>query len=185
VTNRRLTEGQQAAATLDLVDTGDTGVRLSWHVSGTRAFALYERTSLDGSCDLQRNFSQIVQEFAITPGTHNFGIRYVRNTGANGFGDKVGWILDGQFRAEVRGVGFPLTSASRNHPITFPAQGPGERLDARMNRFSIGHGIASMVDEFPFNQCGTGQVSIPASERAFGQGVNATWDNFRVTTVQM
>jgi hypothetical protein len=184
-TNRRLALAQQGAATIALIDTGDTGIHLAWYIAQNRAFALYERTSPDGECRLDINFSQIVQEFAIPAGTNTFAIRYIRNTGAPGFNDKVGWLLNGQVRAEVRNVGIPLAANSRNHPITYPAQGPGEALDARLNRFNIAHGIATMVDEFPFNQCSTGQVSVPANQRAFGQGVNATWDNFRVTTVRM
>jgi hypothetical protein len=183
-TGRRLLEGQQAAATLHLIDFGDTGIRFAWYVSQSRAFALYERLPLDGSCDLQNSFSQIVFELPISAATHNFGIRYLRNVGANGFADKVDWVMDGHVRARIRGAGIPLTAPSPNHPITFPAQGPGEVLDARLNRLSIGHGIGSMIDVFPFNQCSTGQVSIPESQRIYGQGVMATFDNFVVTTSQ-
>lgn len=177
---RRLTESQQAAATLELVDNGDTGVRFAWYVSQNRAFALYERLTLDGSCDLERTYSQIVQEITIPPGAHTFGIRYLRNTGAAGFGDKVGWLMDGINRAEVRNVGVPI-EIRNNRPVTFLAQGPGERLDNRLNRMTIGHGLATMMDEFPYNQCPTIQTnSVPQTQRIFGQGVSATWDNFRV-----
>jgi len=183
-TGRRLLQGQQAAATLHLLDAGDSGLRFAWYISSDRAFALYERLPLDGSCDLERSFSQIVFELPITPGTHNFGIRYLRNIGAQPFADKVDWVMDGQVRARVRGAGIPLVSTPPSPPITFAAQGPGEALDARMNRLSIGHGLASMVDVFPFNQCSTGQVSIPREQRLFGQGAVATFDNFVVTTVE-
>jgi hypothetical protein len=61
----------------------------------------------------------------------------------------------------------------------------------------IRHGVFSLIDAFPFQwgQTGGGEcalvnwaaacaasVSIPASERSFGQGVRAHFDNFTVTT---
>lgn len=180
--NDRMFQGRQAAVTVELIDTSATGIHLAWYISSNRAIALYERLSPDGSCDLDHNFTQVVQEIGISPGTHTFAIRYLRNTGANGFGDKVGWILDGQFRAEVHGVGIPLGDHHANRNTTFPAQGNGERLDNVLNRFNIGHGLATMVDEYPFNQCATGQHSIPTEDRIFGQGAIGNWDNFRVTT---
>lgn len=64
----------------------------------------------------------------------------------------------------------------------------------------IGHGTFSLLDAFPFQWgsslgstgltcdphwtsfCETASVSIPLSERLFGQGVEAHFDNFEVTT---
>lgn len=182
-TGRRLSTPQQAAATLTLTDRGDTGVNFTWYVSSTRALAVYERTSLKGECDLSKNFTQIVQDIAITPGTHTFAIRYLRNLGPGGFEDKVDWVIDGWTRAAIRQAGVPLATPPRANNMTFPAQGAGERLDTRLNKLSVGHGLGSMVDEFPFNQCPTGQVSIPQNQRIWGQGIAASFDNIRVETV--
>jgi hypothetical protein len=182
-TGRRLSTAQQAAATLTLADNGDTGVNFTWYISSTRAIAVYQRTALDGACDPSKHYTQILQDVAITPGTHNFAIRYLRNLGPGGFEDKVDFVIDGWTRAAVREVGVPVAAAPRQN-ATFAAQGPGETLDTRLNRLTVGHGLGTMVDEFPFNQCPTGQVSIPQDQRIWGQGVAATFDNFRVETVQ-
>ncbi|MEA2545649.1 MAG: hypothetical protein QOI09_922 [Chloroflexota bacterium] len=55
--------------------------------------------------------------------------------------------------------------------------------------FAIGQGTFSLLDAFPFQWCEPAypeacarSVSIPTSERLFGQGVNAHFDNFTVTT---
>ena len=75
----------------------------------------------------------------------------------------------------------------------------GEDLRTKINSFSIGHGTFSLLDAFPyqwgwFDVCPGGSlsaleaaacglsVSIPTSERLFGQGVRAHFDDFTVTT---
>jgi hypothetical protein len=88
---------------------------------------------------------------------------------------------------------------------TYPGGPPaaGEELGDQIDGFVIGHGTFSLLDAFPFqwgwafgatgpaclydgdatfgSSCG-GSVSIPASQRLFGQGVKATFDTFTVTT---
>lgn len=59
---------------------------------------------------------------------------------------------------------------------------PGVGRD-QMTHFTIGHGLFSLLDEFPFNQLPDQQVSIPVSERLFGQGVRASFDHVTVATV--
>jgi hypothetical protein len=81
----------------------------------------------------------------------------------------------------------------------------GEELGPKIDGFVFGHGTFSLLDAFPFqwaytlnypssqfncfgsnpffpNECASGSVSIPISQRLFGQGVKATFDNFTVTT---
>jgi hypothetical protein len=75
----------------------------------------------------------------------------------------------------------------------------GEDLRNKINSFTIGHGTFSLVDAFPYQwgwfdvclggpldslttaACGL-SVSIPTSQRLFGQGVRAHFDDFTVTT---
>ncbi|MCK6552572.1 DUF6081 family protein [Myxococcota bacterium] len=181
---RPLLEGQQGAATLDLVDADGTGLHLSWWVSETKAFALYERVFPNGQCATDVGFTQIVREISITPGMHNFAIEYRRNA-LSSAPDMVTWTFDGVPQAWVQNIGIPLDvqNPTKWNRITYRSLGPGERLQNRLSAFSVGHGIGSMVDEFPFNVCPTNRLSMSPSERAFGQGVNATFDNVRVTTI--
>jgi hypothetical protein len=84
----------------------------------------------------------------------------------------------------------------------------GEELGSKIDGFVFGHGTFSLLDEFPYqwgyaltdpagnpkpyncfitatffpNECASGSVSIPVSQRLFGQGARATFDNFTVTT---
>ena len=65
----------------------------------------------------------------------------------------------------------------------------GEDLKDKLDSFAIGHGTFSLLDAFPYQWCEPGfpaacalSVSIPVSERLFGQGVRAHFDNFVVTT---
>jgi hypothetical protein len=189
-THRVLKQSQIAAATLILADAGDTGARFMWWVSDNRAMAVYERAPLDGSCALSTSYTQILGEVSLRGRhhrrdfDHNFAIKYRRDTEDDDNDrdhDAVDWILDGHVRFRVHEVGRPDHGCAHQQ-ITFPAQGPGEELEDRLNSFNIGYGLSSMVDEFPFNACSTGQVSIPANQRLFGQGVSAEYDNFKVET---
>ena len=201
-TGRILLEPQQAAATLHLLDSTATGQLFDWFISEHKAFALYERLFV--GVGLDKGFTQITgapnnnhgvnepfepktfasQDFDITPGSHRYEIRYSRGGGSGA--DLVEWLIDGAVRARVRNVGVPLDVQNPDYyrdsrTITYPSQGPGELLKNSLTGFQIGHGIFTLVDEFPFNQFPP-FVSIPTNERIWGQGAAATYDNFMVTT---
>jgi hypothetical protein len=201
-TGRVLLDPQQAAATLHLLDSVETGQLFDWFVSEHKAFALYERLFV--GVGLDKGFTQITgapnnnhgvnepfepksfasQDFDIAPGPHRYEIRYSRGGGSGA--DLVEWLIDGAVRARVRNVGVPLDVQNpgyykNSRTITYPSQGPGEELKNTLTGFQIGHGIFTLVDEFPFNQFPP-FVSIPTEERIFGQGAAATYDNFTVTT---
>jgi hypothetical protein len=55
----------------------------------------------------------------------------------------------------------------------------------QINEVTLGHGLLSCLDAFPFQHPESSEqsVSIPISERLFGQGAKGTLDNFTVTTV--
>jgi hypothetical protein len=188
-TGKRVKEGQQAAATLIMSDAGNSGARFMWWVSDNRALAIYERSPVDGSCDLNTSYTQILGEVNLrsrhnrncrSP-MHNFAIKYRRNLDRPNRDDFVDFMMDGHVRFRVRGAGVP-EQGTRHHPITFPAQGPGEELMANLNAFNVGYGLASMVDVFPFNACSTGNVSVPEAQRIYGQGAKAIYDNFKIVT---
>jgi hypothetical protein len=67
----------------------------------------------------------------------------------------------------------------------YPSLGPGELLVDQIDSVTIGHGLLSCVDAFPFQhpESPALSVSIPLSERLFGQGARGAFDNFMVTTV--
>jgi hypothetical protein len=156
-------------------------------------------------------YTQIVNEFAVKPGGHIVSIRYTRSA-ADPTTASVQFRLDGALKTTVDHVGLPLDSPLRaSQPAwtgvypsaTYPGGRPaaGEELGAKITNFVIGHGTFSLLDAFPFqwgwgfgatglgcqftgvlgHSC-DGSVSIPASQRLFGQGVTATFDNFAVTT---
>jgi hypothetical protein len=201
-TGRILLESQQAAATLHLIDLSGTGVLFDWFISEHKAFPLYERlfltvgldkgfTQIPGDPNTNHGFSEpfepktfASQDFDISPGPHLYGIRYTRN----GQGpDTIAWLLDGDVRAQVHKIGVPLDVQnggfySASHTITYPSAGPGEELRDQLTGFQIAHGMFTLVDEWPFRQFPYNDVSIPTSERIWGQGCAATYDAFTVTT---
>ena len=106
-------------------------------------------------------------------------IRYSRGPHAS----YVEYFLDGELFTRVDNVGIPLDK--RGIPFTgySPSLGDGEQLRDSRNSFVIGHGLFSLVDAFPYQDFTRPDlsVSIPMSERPFGQGAIGNWDSFRVT----
>lgn len=178
-------EPQQAAATFHVLNIHETGQLFDWFVGENKAFCLTERllAPLVDGVDLKKGYTQIIETVDISPGMHTYAIRYRRNP--NG-ADHAEWFLDGERIAHQEKVGIPLDvqHPGRYRDIMWPSiNATGERLRDQMNTFNIGHGLLSLLDEFPFHpQYSDHFVSFPENERLFGQGVNATFDDFRVTT---
>lgn len=177
-------EGQQAAATLHMVDFA-TGQLFDWFVSGRRAFTLIERlpSSLTGSpipAGRDKIHTQIVDEVPITPGPHQVAITLTRINGNL----TVTYRLDGKKVSEVKDVGIPLDAQGVRFTGTYPSLGRGEKLVDQLNSVVIGHGLFSLLDAFPFRHAEAPElsVSIPQSERIFGQGAAATFGKFTVET---
>ena len=203
-------EGQQAGAVMNMVNFA-TGQLFDWFVSGNKAFTLVERlpSSVTGNTTDPSSpawvgpddmYTQIVDEVTITPGeTHHVAITFTRGVGLGN--STVEFFLDGQRISKVKNVGVPL---DRQNGVAYtgiyPSFGPGESLKDDLDAFTIGHGTFSLLDAFPFQWgwsfgpsgptcdpawpaiCAT-SVSIPISERLFGQGVRTHFDNFTVATV--
>ncbi|HTG41250.1 MAG TPA: DUF6081 family protein, partial [Methylomirabilota bacterium] len=191
-------QGQQAGAVMNMVSF-ETGQLFDWFISGDRAFALIERlpssvtqnTADPLSPDWvgpDKMYTQIIVEVhADANVTHHVGITYTRGTAPAI--SNVEYFLDGVSVAKVKNVGIPLDRQGYKYTGIYPSLGGGEDLRTKLNSFSIGHGTFSLLDAFPFQWCEPGyaevcakSVSIPLSERRFGQGVNAHFDNFTVTT---
>jgi hypothetical protein len=87
----------------------------------------------------------------------------------------------------VKDVGIPLDVQKVNFTRTYPSLGPGERLVNQINSVAIGHGIFTLLDEFPFQDSSAPElfVSIPVANRIFGQGASAKFSNFTVTTTSL
>jgi hypothetical protein len=177
-------EGQQAGATLHMIDF-DTGQLFDWFVSGSTAFALVERlpASVTGSPNggtIDTMYTQIVKEVPIGPGPHEVAITFFRDNGKS-YAD---FVLDGRRVARVEKIGVPLDVQRRAYTGIYPSLGKGEQLGNRINNVTIGHGLFSLLDAFPFQHPDAPElsVSIPISERLFGQGAGATFDDFVVTT---
>ena len=205
----RVLEGQQAGAVMNVINFA-TGQLFDWFVSGSTAFALIERlpssvtgnttdTSSPDWVGPDKMYTQIIREIPVKPGVaHRVSIRYTR-----GFADaSVEYLLDGKSVATVDRVGVPLDRQGVKYTGIYPSLGPGEPLRDKIDSFVIGHGTFSLLDAFPFQwgwgfgsagpYCDPGRpdftyvcnlsVSMPASERAFGQGVRAHFDTFVVST---
>lgn len=202
-------QGQQAGAVMNMVDFC-TGQLFDWFISGNTAFTLVERlptsvtgnTSVPGCSDNYAGpnemYTQIINEVAITPGVqHKVSIRYTRTPRIS----YVEFFLDGKLVSKVGNIGVPLDVQGVNYTGISPSipGATGENLRDKINAFTIGHGTFSLIDAFPyqwgwFDVCPGGpsdpleaaacglSVSIPTSERIFGQGVRAHFDNFIVTT---
>ena len=69
-------------------------------------------------------------------------------------------------------VGIPLDRQGVPYTGVYPSYGPGEPVAAAADAFVIGHGLFSLLDAFPFQHPGRPDlsVSVPMSERLFGQG---------------
>jgi polyisoprenoid-binding protein YceI len=186
-------EGQQAAVMLNMSNT-ETGQLFDWFVSGSSVFALIERLpsnvanpALPASdpeyVGLNRAYTQIVKSGPAGPGeTHNYAIRYTRDAAQS----SVEYLLDGELFARVDHVGIPLDTQGTAYTGTYPSyhSAPGEELKDRMDTFTIGHGLYNVLDAFPFQHPAAPElaVSVPITERLFGQGAQGRFTNFEVTT---
>lgn len=203
-------EGQQAGVVLNMIDFC-SGQLFDWFVSGTSAFPLIERlpTSVTGNTsnkacsgahevgpDLM--YTQIIRTVPLKPGVpHNVAIAFSQSAAAGRA--NVTYLLDGLPVASVNHVGIPLDKQGMPFSGTYASLGNGEELAGQIHSFSIGHGLFSLLDAFPFqygctppSATGPGtcvgptaglSVSLPPSERAFGQGAIGTFAHFRVLTV--
>lgn len=201
-------EGQQAAVVLNMIDFC-TGQLFDWFVSSSRAFPLIERlpTTITGNTanpdcpgaaevTLDTAYTQIVKEIPIKPGvTHNVAIVYSQDASHS----NVTYVLDGMPVASVNNVGVPLDKQGVGYTGVYPSLGNGAPLAGKIRSFSIAHGLFTLLDAFPFQYgCtppsagGPGScapayapysVSIPASQRAFGQGAIGSFHHFTVRTV--
>jgi Family of unknown function (DUF6081) len=175
-------EGQQAGATLQMIDFV-TGQLFDWFVSGSTAFALVERlpatvigSPLGGT--LSTMYTQIVKEVPIGPGPHDVAITFARKGGKS----HADFILDRRLVTRVKNIGVPLDVQRARYTGIHSSLGPGEQLGELIDSVTIGHGLFSLVDAFPFQHPDAPElsVSIPLSERIWGQGAEATFDNFTV-----
>jgi hypothetical protein len=181
----KVLEGQQAGATLHMVDF-TTGQLFDWFVSGSTAFTLVERlpASVIGSPQggtRETMYTQIVDEVPIRPGAkQTVAIRYTR-TANDSYAE---WLLNGKVVSKVESVGVPLDVQGVEYTGIYPSLGAGELLRDQVDSVVIGHGLFSLLDAFPFQHPDAPElsVSIPMSERLFGQGARATYDNMVVTT---
>jgi hypothetical protein len=205
----RVLQGQEAGAVMNMVDFA-TGQLFDWFVAGNTAFALIERlpSSVTGNTtDVNspdwvgpdKMYTQIIKEWPVKSGVaHRVSITYTRSVADA----SVEYFLDGKSVATVHNVGVPLDRQGVNYTGTYPSLGPGEPLRDKIESLAIGHGTFSLLDAFPFQwgwgfgyagpYCDPGfasfawvcdlSVSMPSSERIFGQGVRAHFDTFVVTT---
>lgn len=183
-------EGQQAGAVMNVIDF-QTGQLFDWFVSGSTAFALIERlpSSVTGNATdpespayvgLDKACTQIITEIPAAPGPHKVAIRYSRANGGS-----ADFFFDGALVAHVERVGVSLDRQGVPYTGLYPSLGDGEELGGTIDSLVIGHGLFSLLDAFPFQHPEAPElaVSIPLEERLFGQGADATFDNFSVKTV--
>lgn len=184
-------EGQQAGVVLNMINFA-TGQLFDWFISDHQVFALVERlpsnvtnpllTPTDpGYVGLDKAYTQIIRTQDVKPGKkHDVAIRYTRNATTN----RVEFFLDGKLFATVDNVGVPLDVQGVPYTGISPSLGRGEDLRGSLNSFVIGHGLFSLLDAFPFQHPDRPDlaVSIPMSERLFGQGASGRYSKFKVTT---
>jgi hypothetical protein len=193
-------EGQQAGVVLNMVDFC-TGQLFDWFLTTNTAFTLIERlpTNVTGNTSnpgcpgasfvgRQKMYTQIADEVKISGGPHNVSIRYSAKQ------NSVEYLLDGKVVTRVYNVGIPLDKQGVKYTGIYPSLGPGESLAGKISSFSIGHGLFSLIDAFPYQHPESPELSVsipvgtssPADAgraRLFGQGADGTWDNFIVTTI--
>ena len=184
-------EAQQAGVVMNVVDFC-TGQLFDWFVTSTTAVPLIERlpsnvtgNTSNAQCPGAKHvgrelmYTQLISEIAIKAGTpQRVGITYAR-------GGVVTYTLNDRTVATVKRVGVPLDRQGARYTGTYPSLGPGEEVDGQIASLALGHGLFSLLDAFPFQHPEAPQlsVSMPMSERLFGQGAIGTWDDFTVTTL--
>jgi len=187
-----LLEGQQADVSLHMIDFRNTGELFDWLVTTNLAYPLVERlpSSLTDPTipptdpryvGRDKMYTQFLDPVPIAPGRHHYAMRLTR-TETNAFAE---YFLDGRLVAKVDKVGIPLDVQGVPYTGTYPSLGPGELLVDQIDSVTMVHGLVSIVDAFPFHHSESPErsVSIPRSERLFGQGARGAFDNFKVTTV--
>ena len=187
-----LLEGQQAMVSLHMIDF-KTGELFDWMVTDRFAYPLVERlpssvtdpTIQPGDpryVGRDKMYTQFIDEVPISPGRHNYAIRLTR-TQTTSFAE---YFIDHRLVAKIDRVGIPLDVQGVPYTGTYPSLGPGEVLVDQINEVNLGHGLLSCLDAFPFQHPESPEhsVSIPLTERLFGQGARGTFDNFTVTTVE-
>lgn len=196
----RVLEGQQAGVVLNMVDFC-TGQLFDWFLAGNTAFTLIERlpTNVIGNVGnpncldatfvgRDKMYTQIIDEVNVGPGAHNVSIRYDAKQ------NSVQYFLDGKMISKIKNVGIPLDKQHEKYTGIYPSLGAGESLAGQIKSFSIGHGLFSLLDAFPYQHpdspelsvsipVGTSNPSDAGRARLFGQGADGTWDNFIVTTI--
>ena len=182
-------EGQQAAAMMNRIDFS-TGQLFDWFISGSTAFTLIERlpssvtnptlsSSDPGYVGIDKMYTRIIKEVPIGAGPHDVSITY-SDSGS------VSYLLDGSLVSQINQVGVPLDKQGVvDWSGVYPSYGAGEPLAGKIHNLAIGHGLFTLLDAFPFQHSDRPDlvVSIPLPQRLFGQGMNASFDNFTVTTV--
>lgn len=186
-------QGMQAGVVLNMINF-QTGQLFDWFVSDNQVFALIERLPSNvtnpalepgdpGYVGLDDAYTQIIRVQNVGKGrTHNLAIRYTRGPQRT---STVEYLLNGRLFASVDDVGIPLDVQGVEYTGYHPSLGDGERVKDDLNAFVIGHGLFSLLDAFPYQHPERPDlsVSIPMSERLFGQGATGTFSNFRVVQV--
>ncbi len=198
----RVLQGQQAGAVMNVVDFC-TGQLFDWFVAGNTAFALIERLpsnvtgntsnpNCPGATHVGRDkmYTQIIKEVRVAANSrHRVEIAYTRKK----HDATVEFRLNGKKVTKVNQVGVPLDQQHQKYTGIYPSLGPGERLYDQIGSFALGHGLFSLIDGFPYQHAESPElsVSIPVGSsnpadagnaRLFGQGAEASFDNFAVTT---
>ncbi len=127
----------------------------------------------------QQMYTQIIREHAIAAGPHRYGIRFWRNAEGSG----TDYMLDGEVVDRIRRIGVPLDRQGVAYSGRWPALGDGEEIASQIDSIAIAHGLFSVLDSFPFQHHDAPElsVSIPLSERLFGQGAEGRFEDFVVT----
>lgn len=189
-----LLDSQQAGVVMNVVDFC-TGQLFDWFLTSTKAAPLIERLPSNVTGNFPNNpncpngayvgredmYTQYIKEIPVGPGPHRMEITFSRK--ANGKASVV-YALDGRKVAKIKKIGIPLDKQGKRYTGTYPSLGPGELIGDQIDNLSLGHGLFSVLDAFPFQHPDSPElaVSIPASQRIFGQGAIGTWDDFVVTT---
>ena len=197
----KVLQASQAGVVMNMVDFC-TGQLFDWFRASDTAYTLIERLPTNvtgntanpdcpGATEVGRGkmYTQIIEEVKVKPGAHTVSIRYDARS------NSVEYRLDGKLVSKVENVGIPLDKQHEKYTGMSRSLGPGESLKGKIHSFSIGHGLFSLLDAFPYQHpeapelsvsipVGTGNPADAGRARLFGQGAEGTWDNFVVTTIQ-
>ena len=172
-----------------------TGQLFDWFFTADKAAPLIERlpSNVTGNTSnpncpgathvgREKMYTQFIKEIPVKPGVpHRMEITFQRQPSGDVVGDVPPRRQAGREGPQRR---HPARPSGRAVHGRLSVARPGRAARQPDQLATLAHGLFSVVDAFPFQHPEAPElaVSIPVSQRIFGQGAIGSWDDFTVVT---